>query len=156
MAEQMEIKSFFRVGIVVRDAWKTFKFFETYFGADRAAIDKSDLRTDCRYKDMTFNGKPEDYPTLYLIFPLGGIELEIMQPLDGRGPYADFLKDHGEGLHHFNVDVDDVDKFDRIMQALSAPMISQGHIESTLFKYYDARDTLGMIIETTAHKDFDA
>lgn len=157
MSEKIEIKSLFRVGVVVKDAEKTFSMFEKYFGADRATVDFTDT-TDpkIRYKDATTNGKPVRYNTRYMIFPLGGIEIELIQPLDGTGLYAEFLAEHGEGLHHFNVDVDDVPAFEKVMGEVGAPMIGSGHIESTLYHYFDSREAFGMILESCEKKDFNA
>lgn len=156
MSEKIEIKSLFRVGIVVKDGEKTFSMFEKYFGADRATIDYTDTREPkIRYKDATTNGKPVHYDTKYMIFPLGGIEIELIQPLDENGLYAEFLAEHGEGLHHFNVDVDDVSAFQRIMEDMDAPMIGSGHIETTYYKYYDSRKALGMILESCERKPFE-
>jgi len=157
MAEKVEIKSLYRVGVVVKDAEKVFSVFEKYFGADRKTIDYTNT-TDpgLRYKDATTNGQPVHYDTKYIIFPLGGIEIELIEPLGDNGLYAEWMAEHGEGLHHFNVDVDDVHGFEAIMNELNAPMVGSGHIENTLFKYFDARDTIGMIVETCERKAFDA
>lgn len=155
MGRQIKIKSLFRVGVVVKDAEKTFSMFEKYFGVDRKTVDYTDTTdSKIRYKDSTTNGQSVHFDTKYMIFPLGGIEIELIQPLDANGLYAEFLAEHGEGLHHFNVDVDDVDAFREIMEDVGAPMCGSGHIETTLFKYYDSRAAFGMILESCEKKEF--
>jgi len=41
---------------------------------------------------------------------VGDVELELVQPVEGPSIYADWLDEHGEGLHHLNFLVDDVDE----------------------------------------------
>ena len=33
----------------------------------------------------------------------------MIQPLEGESPFADFLKNRGEGMHHLRLTVDDLD-----------------------------------------------
>jgi hypothetical protein len=41
---------------------------------------------------------------------VGGVQLELVQPVEGPSVYRDWLEEHGEGLHHLNFLVDDVDQ----------------------------------------------
>jgi catechol 2,3-dioxygenase-like lactoylglutathione lyase family enzyme len=41
---------------------------------------------------------------------VGGVEFELMQPVDGPSLYRDFLKERGEGIHHLQFLVDDLDE----------------------------------------------
>lgn len=40
---------------------------------------------------------------------VGDVQLELVQPVEGPSIYRDWLNKHGEGLHHLNFLVDDVD-----------------------------------------------
>ena len=146
--ETCEIRSFYCIGIIVPDAWKAFEFFETYFKADRSKLQVDDLGNGKPYKDYRFKEEKCDYPALYLIFPLGGIDIELIQPLNDEGPYAEFLREHGPGIQHMNITVDDNVKFARIMQDMGATLLCDGRINTCLFQYYDAREQLGMVLET--------
>jgi len=37
---------------------------------------------------------------------IGDVEWELIQPLDDKSIYAEFLEKHGEGLHHVAFDVE--------------------------------------------------
>jgi methylmalonyl-CoA/ethylmalonyl-CoA epimerase len=41
-------------------------------------------------------------------FDLGGVELELMQPLEDDSPVGKFIAKRGEGIHHIAYKVDDV------------------------------------------------
>src|SRR5690348_1925892 len=46
--------------------------------------------------------------TLRIAFgALGGVLLELLQPLDDRSPHARFLAERGEGMHHLAYLVED-------------------------------------------------
>jgi len=144
-----------QVGLVVRDADAAFARFEQYFGADRSQLDISDSRDpNLRCRDFTAHGEPQLYKGRFLCFPLGGIEVELIQPLDDKGPYAEFLAEHGDGIHHLLFRPDDPDAFEQIMAETGSPLIASGHIESTDFRYFDGRDVFGMILELCRRAPF--
>ena len=45
---------------------------------------------------------------------LGNLYLEIIQPISGSSPYAEFLQEHGEGIHHLAIRQND--RFVPLMQ----------------------------------------
>ena len=45
-------------------------------------------------------------------------QIELIQPLEGRSIYSDFLQAHGPGLHHIRFSVE---PFDAAVVALTAP-----------------------------------
>jgi len=57
---------------------------------------------------------------------VGGVQLELVQPVEGPSIYRDWLKEHGEGLHHMNFLVDDVDEACRMLSAQGFPSLQSG------------------------------
>lgn len=56
----------------------------------------------------------EDVPsqhtkTAFLAIPAGSAHVELVTPLDGKGPIADALAKRGPGLHHLCFRTDDID-----------------------------------------------
>jgi len=43
-------------------------------------------------------------------FQWGNITVTLEHPLGDEGPFADFLRRHGEGIHHIGMDVDNVER----------------------------------------------
>lgn len=48
-------------------------------------------------------------PVTVAYLPLGGSELELLQPNSGESNIARFLAEHGEGLHHICFEVDELE-----------------------------------------------
>jgi methylmalonyl-CoA/ethylmalonyl-CoA epimerase len=60
---------------------------------------------------MTYHGKPSQHSFKATFTILGSLMIELLQPLEGRGIYRDFLDKHEEGLHHLgHVRVDNIDE----------------------------------------------
>lgn len=86
---------------------------------------------------------------------LGNLLLELLQPMDNRSPLAEYLKVHGEGMHHFGYLVRSIEHELDAMAAASddgqrpallaeAPS-SDGHGIS--FCYIDGKNGHGAVIE---------
>ncbi len=53
-----------------------------------------------------------------VMIPLGESRLQLLEPLDKRTPVGEFLAQHGEGLHHLALHVDDISgTFEEMKQA---------------------------------------
>jgi catechol 2,3-dioxygenase-like lactoylglutathione lyase family enzyme len=82
--------------------------------------------------------------------------LELIQPLDGRSPYAASLAEHGgaDHVHHVRFEVDDYEhageRLDRLGlgRMLEAEFAGAPGVESRFVgTYYDTRDELGFVVE---------
>lgn len=83
----------------------------------------------------------------------GLLELELLQPLEGRSLHAEFLASHGEGLQHLGIHVQDYDGvchrmrkegFQPLMRAETFVETYQGHLRAC---YFDTRAVGGVILE---------
>ncbi len=57
-------------------------------------------------------GHTEDVPsqaTKIAFIPVGGSDIELIQPTDKEAGLAKYLEKRGEGLHHFCIEVDDIE-----------------------------------------------
>jgi len=82
---------------------------------------------------------------------LGNVIVELLEPLDDRSPHAEFLAEHGEGLHHLAYLVTDFDRQLAAAGAVNPPM--QLLIDGTgpgnplRWAYLDADAAPGAVIE---------
>jgi methylmalonyl-CoA/ethylmalonyl-CoA epimerase len=60
---------------------------------------------------------------------LGSVELELIQPLTGRSIWADFLAEHRQGIHHFRLNVAELDP---VLSYLAGPGIGVAQVGSGL------------------------
>jgi hypothetical protein len=64
---------------------------------------------EARFDTTLVHGKPVPFALKIAFGVLGGILLELLEPLDGNSPHAEFLAKRGEGLHHMAYLVPDFD-----------------------------------------------
>jgi len=94
-----------QVAIIVPDLDKAVEAYWKWFG-----IGPWHIYTYGRplVKAMTYHGTPADYKMRVALGYLGSTRIELIQPLEGDTVYADFVREHGYGVHHLGVLVDDM------------------------------------------------
>ena len=99
------LPALFHIGWVVRDCAAAQEELSARLGAG-PWVSYGDVRFD----QALVHGKPSDH-TLRIVFgALGGVLLELLQPLDDRSPHAEFLSTRGEGMQHLAYLVEDFDE----------------------------------------------
>lgn len=63
----------------------------------------------------TYRGAPADFTAHVSFSYAGDTQLEVIQPVTGRGVYSDFLAESGAGLHHVCVAAADTEAFDAMV-----------------------------------------
>ena len=56
----------------------------------------------------------------------GRMRIELIQPLSGDSVYADFIKEHGYGVHHFGILTDDMPSVVRLAEKAGYEIIMDG------------------------------
>ncbi len=142
----IQVKELFQLGIVVRDLDMTMKLYKELLGID----DWADMEiTDDIFDNLTYKGKPVENACFRTgMADVGFLQIELIQPVAGDLPYFDFLKEHGEGLHHVgHIHVPDIDEAVRNLEARGFFCIFAGSTPGTKFAYVDMTNTLGVIVE---------
>lgn len=142
----VEVKSLFQIGIVVRDLQKSMKLYQELFGIDEWA----DMEvTGDIFDSLTYKGRAvKNACFLTGMADVGALQLELIQPVEGDLPYFDFLKEHGEGLHHVgHIYVPDMDVAVRQLETLGFPCVFAGSTQTTKFAYIDMTQSLGLTVE---------
>jgi methylmalonyl-CoA/ethylmalonyl-CoA epimerase len=60
-------------------------------------------------KRMSYHGTPVEYRMRLALANVGSLRIELIQPLEGDTVYADFVREHGYGMHHFGLLTDDME-----------------------------------------------
>ena len=93
--------------------------------------------------DRTYHGKPARVRERIALTQVGKVQLELLQPVEGPSIYADWIAEHGEGLHHMNFLVDDVDEVAAVLTAEGFPSLQSGKYGATerqgAFNYFDIK-----------------
>ncbi len=133
-AHKLQLKTVDQVGVVVKDIDKVIESWSAMFGISRwTCIDNSG--TDAK-------GQPVK---LRLAFTrLGPVQLELIQPVEGRIFHSDFLDTHGEGLHHLGFYVDDLEGEVKNLIAQGTKILSA---RQGIYAYLDSSEPGGVIFE---------
>lgn len=78
---------------------------------------------------------------------LGNVELELIEPLDQDSPYAEFLKEKGQGIHHIMLSTSSFRAAKEHMSDKNIGVIGGGELQDTQFLMFDTHDLLGFICE---------
>ena len=57
---------------------------------------------------MSYHGKPAEYRMRLALAQMGPLNLELIEMVEGKTVYADFVAKHGYGVHHLGVPVDNM------------------------------------------------
>lgn len=154
--ELIKIADLSQVCMVVHDAektmlslWKTFGIgpWNIYIRDFESKIDGESIR------DMTYYGKPAQfgYKVVHTQNKLGGIFIELIQPLAGENIYRDFLRENGEGVHHLGWHiVETQEAFDETWKKLEAegfPCMMSARLYASAIAYFDTTKVLNTILE---------
>jgi len=136
-----------QVGIVVRDAEATVRAWTERFNFPPPRfVDWPPPGRDLE-KTMTYHGQPGNFKMRLAFIEAGSFQIEFLQPLEGNNIYADFLAEHGEGLHHILFEVDDPEA---VAAGLGAPILQSGGSTlrpGAIWTYLETQEMLGCMLE---------
>jgi hypothetical protein len=94
-----------QIALVVEDLDRTVKAY-----AERFGIGPWHFYTYGKplVKRMTRHGKPAEYRMRVALSYIGDMRIELIQPLEGDTVYAEFVRNHGYGVHHIGVLTDNM------------------------------------------------
>jgi methylmalonyl-CoA/ethylmalonyl-CoA epimerase len=133
-------------GYVVGDVQKSVEFYWTRFEIGPWA-----LYDYGEGEILTYHGEREEMRYKLAFSEFGGKQIELMQPISGRSCHMDFLKKHGNGMHHVGVMVDNLKECADYLRSLGLKelhgMYYLGLKKDGAAYYFDTTEVLGTIIE---------
>lgn len=121
------------VGVAVQEMADALKFFQDALGMDLDHI------------ALEEGGK-----TRVAFLPIGGSEMELVQPLDSESGLAKFLAKRGEGIHHLCFEVDDIEGALARLKANGAQLIDEtprSNASGTKYAFIHPKSAHGVLIE---------
>lgn len=104
-----------------------------------------------RLKDMTYHGEAAEFSLRHALGWSGDVQLELVQPLEGPSIFVDHLEEHGEGLHHLGIYVEDHAGAVRSLEEQGFRLLQGargfGAGGDGAFAYFASDDPLAAIIE---------
>ena len=133
-----------QVGIVVHNADKAAARFSALTGLP---IPEPRI-TDTHEKAHTeFRGSPSNARAKLIIFNLGQMAVEFIEPLEGASTWREFLDQHGEGMHHIAFNVKDCTPALEQAARLGVPLVQKGDFTGGHYAYIDATGLFGAVVE---------
>ena len=83
-------------------------------------------------------------------FDSGETHVELLEPVDGGGPIAEFLERRGEGIHHLCFEVDDIEAALKRVRAAGMTVIGEAPrpgAEGRQVAFLHPRSSGGVLIE---------
>ncbi len=137
-----------QIGVVVRDVRQVAEQLTRLLGVGPFRILEYPIPgTDAQ---TTYLGRRASYRVLLGFAQLGATQLELVQPLEGRSIWSDFLEQHGPGLHHFRVTIQNFDETVAAWEAAGILNLASGtgtHVGSKWAYFDTARLLDGIIVE---------
>jgi catechol 2,3-dioxygenase-like lactoylglutathione lyase family enzyme len=102
-------------------------------------------------KQMSYHGEPCEYKMRLALSYFGPMRIELLELLEGETVYGDFVKEHGYGVQHLGVLVDDMAEalqqaheagFTLLMDGSGFGLDGDGH-----FAYLDTEADYGFTLE---------
>ncbi len=151
------LKGISHIGVVTRDVKALMKRYEEVYGVTGWTFQDGEKGFDPSQKaqNLTVRGKKQDYEISLAQTTIGGVRLELIQPLDDKSEFSRFLREKGEGIHHIGIDVD-MDRMPGVMADRGVPEILSGTIPGdTHFIYYETLPELGVTVEVCYPPDWE-
>src|SRR5579864_922534 len=98
-----------------------------------------------RFRDAIVRGKPAQFTYLGAETKVGNVWIELLQPLEGRSLFNDWLETRGEGLHHLGYGAatrDEAEAIRHSYEQAGTRVLFEGWIDDVYFYYMDTTPTI--------------
>lgn len=134
---KVKVKGISQVALVVKDLQKAMENYWNILGI--GPWDIYSWEPPLVYA-RRYHGKPAWAREKIALTQVGAVQLELSQPIEGDSIYQDFLMEHGEGLHHLQFLVDNVDETAEILVKEGFPSLQSGHCgDDGAYHYIDIK-----------------
>jgi len=141
---KIKVRAITRIGIVVENLEEVTVNYQDILGI--GPWDISEYASPALH-DITYRGEAVNTKWRTALANVGDVQLALLQPVSGDNLYSEFIRKHGEGIHHLQFLVDDIKKTNRIMEAEGFPVLMGGGLLDGGFAYYDTLEPLKIIWE---------
>ena len=133
-----------QVAIVVRSLDAAMRTYVHDYGIGPWAIYEFNPRT---VSNMRAEGEPVDSAWRLALARVGQVHWELIEPLDDRSTYAEFLAAKGEGVHHIGVAVPSFERAIETVAEQGRQIVLGGEYNGVNFAYLPTGGDLGVITE---------
>lgn len=103
-------------------------------------------------REATVRGKRVDYSMRLAHTMAGPVQIELIQPLEGPSIYTEHLAQKGEGLHHIQSRIENIEEVLAAFEKLTIGVLMSGKFGEGEFYYLDTEPVIGVIYEIFRRK----
>jgi len=143
--QQLQLPGVGQIGVVVEDVDRAIAFYQSTFGLGPFEV------REMGAPNVWDRGEEKPIRARLAFTTLGEVQLELIQILEGDSFHLEFLREHGEGIHHLGFFVSDFQA--KLEQAKAMGLrVLQTDPFGMAYAYLDTRQPGGIIFEliTTA------
>jgi catechol 2,3-dioxygenase-like lactoylglutathione lyase family enzyme len=133
-----------QVAIVVKDIEAAIKTWAEMLGvpAPQIITTKPGAEVNGQYR-----GEPTNDQAKLAFFDMGGVQLELIEPLGTQSAWYEGLEKRGEGVHHLAFWTDDMRQSKAYLDDQGSPLIHRGDMGEGQYCYFDTTAKVGTMIE---------
>lgn len=140
LKQQLELPEVSQIGVVVEDLDRAVAFYQSTFGLGPFRIQEAEA------PNVWDRGEEKRIKARLGFAMLGQVELELIHILEGDSVHIEFLREHGEGLHHLGFKVKDFQAKLEQAKAMGFEVLQMGPF-GRFYAYLDTRRCGGVIVE---------
>jgi len=137
---QLQLPDVSQIGVVVKDLDRAVAFFESTLGLGPFRV------VEMEAPNVWDRGDEKRIKVRLGFAALGQVELELIHIVEGDSVHLEFLREHGEGLHHLGFRVTDFQAKLEQAKAMGFEVLQTGPA-GRFYAYLDTRQTGGIIFE---------
>ena len=141
--QQLQLPGVGQIGVVVKDIDRAIAFYQSNFGL--GPFDVMEIGAP----NVWDRGEEKPIKARLAFADLGGVQLELIQILEGDSFHLEFLREHGEGIHHLGFIVKDFKAKLEQAKAMGFEVLQTGPL-GRFYAYLDTRQPGGIIFELIA------
>lgn len=142
-------KKMTQVGIIVADIEKAAEAWTNFLGLDE--VPGISVAEGHESRPTVFRGNPSDATARLAFFQLDNMTIELIEPLEGKSTWREFLEEHGPGIHHIAFNVDNMEHSVQLFGTAGIKEVQHGGWGTGEYAYMDASGSLELIIELLEH-----
>ncbi len=140
LKEQLELPAVSQVGVVVEDLDRAASFLESNFGLGPFRVEELEA------PNVWDRGEEKHIKARLGFATMGQVELELIHIVEGDSVHLEFLREHGEGIHHLGFRVTDFEAKLAQAKAMGFEVLQTGPV-GRFYAYLDTRREGGLIFE---------
>ena len=140
LKQQLELPEVGQIGVVVEDLDRVASFLESSFGLGPFRVEEVEA------PNVWDRGQEKRIKARLGFATMGQVELELIHIVEGDSVHLEFLREHGEGIHHLGFRVADFEAKLQQAREMGLEVLQTGPL-GRFYAYLDTRRHGGLIFE---------